>query len=210
MGTAVAALMEFLINPTLGSLSDAYGRRPFMMMAPWASLVLKSWVLISPSVFSLTTEKIVCDGLRTMAGTTMTGAALSDLVEGPQLAVYTAKLFSAMGLTILAGPAVASFFTARQTYVIAIIAALAQLGIETKYLKETLPESKRIAFKGFVNPLGMLKLFTANKELTLLTITVMLQNLVDLKIMADSGVIFQLETLGWARSFVQRYTSVIG
>ena len=44
-------------------------------------------------------------------GTTMTSAALSDLVEGPQLAVYTAKLWSAMGAAILAAPIVASFFT---------------------------------------------------------------------------------------------------
>ena len=34
-GTSIAALMEFILNPTIGSLSDTYGRRPFMMMAPW-------------------------------------------------------------------------------------------------------------------------------------------------------------------------------
>ena len=119
-----------------------------MMMAPWAAFILKSWVLVNPSLVSLTVEKVVCDGLRTMAGTTMTSAALSDLVEGPQLAVYTAKLWSAMGAAILAAPIIASFFTARQTYQLAILAALAQLGIETMYLKETLPEEKRRPFTG--------------------------------------------------------------
>jgi hypothetical protein len=119
-----------------------------MMMAPWAAFILKSWVLINPTLTSLTVEKIVCDGLRTMAGTTMTSAALSDLVEGPQLAVYTAKLWAAMGLSILAAPILASFFSARQTYMLAIAAALGQLGVETVYLRETLPESKRRPFEG--------------------------------------------------------------
>ena len=84
-GTSGAALLEVLLNPTVGALSDTYGRRPFMMMAPWANMVMKAWVVMSPSVFSLTAEKIICDGLRTMTGTTMTGAALSDKVDGSQV-----------------------------------------------------------------------------------------------------------------------------
>ena len=44
-----------------------------------------SQVLMSPSVLSLTVERIVCDGFRTLCGSTMGGAALTDVVPGKQL-----------------------------------------------------------------------------------------------------------------------------
>ena len=65
--TGVTALIEFCLNPTLGKLSDAYGRKTFMVIAPYAALVLKTIVLMFPSVSTLTLERIVCDGLRTFA-----------------------------------------------------------------------------------------------------------------------------------------------
>ena len=41
---------------------------------------MKTLVLLKPSLVTLTLEKVVCDGLRTMSGTTMCGAALNDLI----------------------------------------------------------------------------------------------------------------------------------
>ena len=43
--TGVTALAEFVLNPTIGRLSDTYGRKPFMMLSPYAAIVLKAWVL---------------------------------------------------------------------------------------------------------------------------------------------------------------------
>ena len=63
--------LEFLFNPTIGRLSDKIGRRPFMLLSPVACVLLKTWVYFSPSVTSLSFEKIVCDGLRTLSGSTM-------------------------------------------------------------------------------------------------------------------------------------------
>ena len=64
-------LLEFLFNPTIGRLSDKIGRRPFMLCSPVACVLLKTWVYFSPSVTSLSFEKIICDGLRTLSGSTM-------------------------------------------------------------------------------------------------------------------------------------------
>ena len=47
-----------------------------MMLSPYAALVLKSWVLLRPSVVSLTVERIICDLLRTLSGTTSTVRAV--------------------------------------------------------------------------------------------------------------------------------------
>lgn len=56
---------EFLLNPTMGRLSDYYGRKPFMLMSPVACVVLKTWCALNPSVLALSLEKVICDGLRT-------------------------------------------------------------------------------------------------------------------------------------------------
>jgi DHA1 family tetracycline resistance protein-like MFS transporter len=208
--TGGTALLEFLLNPTLGALSDKYGRRPFMVMAPWASLVLKSWVFMNPTILSLSVEKIVCDGLRTCCGTTMTGTALSDLVSGPELAIYGAKMWSAMGAAIVSAPLIASRLTAKQTYGAAICMAGVQLFAESKYLEETLPEAQKKEFNGFVNPMSLVKLFTTSKPLKFVSLTVMLQFLVDVKIMSDPNTIFQLQTLKWTRPQSQTFTAVIG
>ena len=82
--TGTTAVSEFLLNPSVGSLSDAYGRKPLMLMAPYFALVLKAWVLINPTLVSITAEKMICDGLRTITGTTMGGAAVSDLCSDPR------------------------------------------------------------------------------------------------------------------------------
>ena len=39
--TGVTALTEFTLNPTIGRLSDHYGRRPIMMLSPCVSAVFR-------------------------------------------------------------------------------------------------------------------------------------------------------------------------
>jgi MFS family permease len=42
--TTVTAAIEFLVNPTIGQLSDRFGRKNFLLLAPYANIVLKTWV----------------------------------------------------------------------------------------------------------------------------------------------------------------------
>ena len=51
---ASIGLLEFLFNPTIGRLSDAFGRKPFMLAAPVASAILKTLTVLNPSLFTLT------------------------------------------------------------------------------------------------------------------------------------------------------------
>lgn len=48
MWTGSTAFCEFFLNPTIGTLSDTYGRKPFMVLAPYAAIVLKAWVSPNP------------------------------------------------------------------------------------------------------------------------------------------------------------------
>jgi MFS family permease len=88
----------------VGRLSDRFGRRKFLLLAPYAAIVLKSWVAFAPSLTSLTIERIVCDGLRTLAGSTMGQASLMDLLPGDQLAKGMATLYASMGMGIIISP----------------------------------------------------------------------------------------------------------
>jgi MFS family permease len=36
-----AGFFEFLLNPTVGKLSDTFGRKPFMLLSPFFNLILK-------------------------------------------------------------------------------------------------------------------------------------------------------------------------
>merc|ERR1719456_2217961 len=48
MMSGFAAVIELVVNPVLGKLSDQYGRKPFMMIAPIINAVLHSGVAIWP------------------------------------------------------------------------------------------------------------------------------------------------------------------
>ena len=133
--TGVTAALEFLLNPTFGKLSDTYGRKPFMMLSPYAAIILKAWVLFSPSITSLTVERIVCDGLRTLSGTTMGSAAVTDLVPADQLGKAFSALWSSMGIAIILSPLVASRLSARGSYFASIGLAGIQLVSDQFFLQ---------------------------------------------------------------------------
>jgi len=209
--TGITACVEFLLNPTIGKLSDAYGRKPFMMLSPYAAIVLKTWVLLKPSVLSLTIERVVCDGLRTLSGTTMANAAVTDLVAPDQLRAAFSTMYTYLGAAIIVGPLVASRMSARGTYVGAIILASIQLYTDQVWLEETLDPRQRRKYLGFVNPFEMFRLFTTGSAATTLSTLVMtFQNLLDVKIMADPLLTIQLNTLKWSRAATQQFTSILG
>ena len=124
-------------QPTIGRLADTFGRKPFMIMAPYAAIVLKILVLLKPSVLMLTVERIVCDLLRVISGTTMGQVAINDLVprEGLSVAYAQQQAYTAIG--ILGAPLIGSLMSAEGTYYAAIALAAVQLASDQFMLKET-------------------------------------------------------------------------
>ena len=84
--SAGVGLLEFLLNATVGSLSDAFGRRLFLFASPVVNLVLKAAVFTTQSPFMLAAERVVNGAITTIAGSTMCSTMLSDLYTGPDLA----------------------------------------------------------------------------------------------------------------------------
>ena len=194
-------------QPTIGRLADTFGRKPFMIMAPYAAIVLKILVLLKPSVMMLTVERIVCDLLRVISGTTMGQVAINDIVPRDSLSVAYAQQQAYTAIGILGAPLIGSLMSARGTYYAAIALAAVQLASDQFMLKETLPKDQRKPFAGIANPFDLIRLFTTEKTLTQASTVMSLQFLMDNKILADPEQVYKLDTLGWSREFMQvRYS----
>eukprot|EP00940_MAST-03C_sp_MAST-3C-sp2_P001318 g1318.t1 len=209
--TSTTAAIEFLVNPTIGRLSDTIGRKPFLMLSPYAALVLKTWVLLKPSILSLTVERIVCDGLRTLCGSTMGQTAITDLVAADEVAKEFSSLYAYMGAAIVASPLIAAQMSSRGTYVAAIALAAVQLVTDQFFLKETLrPEDRSAAFEGVASPFDIVRLFTSGPALASISAVMALQYMVDPKIMVDPWFTLQVGSLKWTRRQSQLFTAFIG
>ena len=101
---AIIGLSEWLINPTLGKLSDSVGRKPFAMLAPFVNVFVKMHVALRPSVWALGLEQVVGDGLRVVSGATIVNASLSDLISGSELALVNSRMMAVAGVGVMLGP----------------------------------------------------------------------------------------------------------
>ena len=86
--SALAGLVEFFLNPVLGRLSDAIGRKPFLIASPLVNLVTKLAVFWSDgkSLLLVALDRIVGGAMTTVGGTTACSAAIRDVVQGDELA----------------------------------------------------------------------------------------------------------------------------
>ncbi len=203
--TTVTAAIEFLINPTIGQLSDRFGRKKFLLLAPYANIVLKSWVVLQPSILSLTVERIICDGLRTLAGSTLGMAMATDIVDRSELAQTGANLSVCLGIGLICSPIISSFLSPIGTFKASVAMALVQLMTDTFLMKESLRPEDRKSSWSVQQPFAFAKLFTKSTQLTKLATVSMLHNMVDIKVTADPLLIFQQDTLGWSRIAIQRF-----
>lgn len=179
---ACAGLTEFLLNPTIGKLSDAYGRRGFLLIGCSWCFVGNALVALFPKNIPLVAiNRFLCWGLLTVSGSVTGSAAHSDICSGTDLAVNLGNYFSAFGVGVIVGPAIGGYVLAKTGSVEAVYAtrsaiALFELIHDYFRLKETLPVEKRASKDGitYQNPFGFIKLFSGPKTLVRLIIATFL------------------------------------
>jgi MFS family permease len=101
--TALAAGGEFLLGPTFGALSDAYGRKWLMLLSPAANVLLRTVLIARPTTPALRLEATVTSALL-CAGTISTSASIADLAQGRAQAMASAKIGICAGLAFIVGP----------------------------------------------------------------------------------------------------------
>ena len=102
---AISGLVEFVVGPSFGKLTDALGRRKFFFVYPVYGLIFWPAMALFPKNYLIvTTGRILGWTLATLCGgTVLVSISLADLCSGVQLGKALADFWSAIGLGILAG-----------------------------------------------------------------------------------------------------------
>eukprot|EP00747_Dinoflagellata_sp_TGD_P185100 gnl/TRDRNA2_/TRDRNA2_41407_c0_seq1.p1 gnl/TRDRNA2_/TRDRNA2_41407_c0~~gnl/TRDRNA2_/TRDRNA2_41407_c0_seq1.p1 ORF type:complete len:426 (+),score=56.58 gnl/TRDRNA2_/TRDRNA2_41407_c0_seq1:133-1410(+) len=214
-GAAVVALSDFLLSPSVGALSDRVGRRPLMLLAPAATLPLKAAATIWPSASMLLVERVACDALRTLGGTTMAYACLSDLYQGEAYTHALARLNGITGVAIVVAPLLASRIKARHAFAAATVLSALHLIVAAALLEETsCVSSSEDADQKDESPIirpvwRFLRLFFAGARLRWRACIFTLHCVMEGKVVQDQVSLLQLGD-GWETEPRSRWTSGLG
>ena len=156
-------LTQFLFGPAIGNLSDAYGRRPILLLSVFGLAVDYTLMALAPSLLWLFIGRLVAGVCG--ASYTTANAYLADISKPEDRAKVFGMMGAAFGLGFIIGPAIGGLlgeFGPRVPFVVA--AGLSILNFIYGYfaLPETLPPDKRRPFSlARSNPAGTLKVFAS-------------------------------------------------
>lgn len=136
--------MQFLFAPTLGELSDKYGRRPLLL----ASLFMLSFDYLihayAPSMFWLFVGRILA-GI-TGASHSVASAYIADISTTENKAKHFGMLGAAFGLGFIIGPAIGGIFgeiDVRLPFLVAAGLTFANFLLGLFFVPESLPSERR-------------------------------------------------------------------
>jgi MFS transporter, DHA1 family, tetracycline resistance protein len=167
--SALSAAVEFVLNPMFGGLSDWLGRRPFLLLSPAATVLLRGLVAWRPTRLGVMLGHVMCAALggRYGGNAFMNAGAypmVNDLYSTPHdRADYFARLTSVAGLGAMLGPVIGAGLARRGErlpFMVAAVMGTVNLVLLSTTLRESLPPSrvKPFHFTGS-NPLSFLALF---------------------------------------------------
>ncbi len=155
--------MQFLFGPAMGSLSDAFGRRPLLLLAVFGLAIDYLLTAFAPNLYWLFLGRILA-GL-CGASYAIANAYLADITAPEDRARAFGMMGAAFGLGFIIGPAIGGLlgeFGPRVPFFVA--AGVSSLNFVFGYfvLPETLTPDKRRPFEwSRANPIGALKVFAS-------------------------------------------------
>jgi DHA1 family tetracycline resistance protein-like MFS transporter len=165
------ALMQFLFQPVLGSLSDRFGRRPIVLASNLGLGLDYVFMALAPSLPILFIGRLISGA--TAASFSTAGAYIADITPAEQRAARFGMLGAAFGFGFILGPAIGGWLGdlgLRLPFWAAAALSLANALYGFFILPESLPAERRtpkIAWRA-ANVFGALKLLSSQRELTLL------------------------------------------
>lgn len=157
--TTVFAVMQFVFGPTLGGLSDRYGRRPVLLVS-LAVMTLDYVVMaLAGSIWLLLAARVV--GGITAANHATAAACVADISAPDKKAANFGLIGAAFGVGFILGPVVGGLlaeFGTRAPFWAAAALAAANLAFGWFVLPETLkPDARRRFEWKRANPFGALR-----------------------------------------------------
>ena len=153
--------MQFLFGPAIGNLSDAYGRRPVLLLSVFGMAADHLLTALAPTLFWLFIARII-SGLCGASYSTA-NAYLADITAAENRAKAFGMMGAAFGLGFVIGPAIGGLlgeFGPRVPFFAAAGLAGLNFLFGLLVLPETLPPESRRPFSfARANPIGTLKVF---------------------------------------------------
>ncbi len=157
--------MQFLFGPAMGSLSDAMGRRPLLLLAVFGLAVDYLLTAFAPNLYWLFAGRLIA-GL-CGASYTIANAYIADITAPEDRAKAFGMMGAAFGVGFIIGPAIGGLlgeFGPRVPFFVAAAVSTANFAFGYFVLPETLIPEKRRRFEwSRANPIGALKVFASYK-----------------------------------------------
>jgi MFS transporter, DHA1 family, tetracycline resistance protein len=159
------SLAQFAFGPTMGNLSDAFGRRPLLLLAVFGLLIDYLIMSFAPNLFWLFVGRAFAGFCG--ASYVIANAYIADVTPPEDRGKAFGMMGAAFGLGFVVGPALGGIlgeFGARVPFYVA--AGVSALNLVYGYfvLPETLPLEKRRPFElSRANPFGTFKVFQSYK-----------------------------------------------
>lgn len=168
--------MQFLFGPAIGNLSDAYGRRPVLLLSVFGMAADHLLTALAPTLAWLFVARIV-SGLCGASYSTA-NAYLADITAAENRAKAFGMMGAAFGLGFVIGPAIGGLlgeFGPRVPFFVAAAIAGLNFLFGLLVLPETLPPGKRRPFSlARSNPVGTFKVFSSYRGVVRLAIVMFL------------------------------------
>ena len=152
------AVMQFFMGPTLGNLSDRFGRRPILLISLIAMGFDYILLTLAGTIWWLFAGRVIAG----IAGATFSTASayIADISAPEKRAANFGLIGAAFGTGFIIGPAIGGFLGEigpRVPFMAAAVVAFGNATLGYFILPETLAQSKRRAFDWTrANPLGAL------------------------------------------------------
>jgi DHA1 family tetracycline resistance protein-like MFS transporter len=205
------ALMQFFASPILGAVSDAFGRRPIILLSIFGLGLDYIFMAVAPTLGWLFVGRVI-SGI-TAASFATAAAYIADVTPPDQRAKSFGMIGAAFGLGFVLGPALGGMLgrvSPRLPFWVSAALCLTNALYGLFVLPESLPPARRSKFSwARANPLGSLRLLRSHPELFALASVTFLYYVAH-EVLPSTFVLYTNYRYGWDSGTVGLTLALVG
>jgi DHA1 family tetracycline resistance protein-like MFS transporter len=208
---AAYALMQFLLAPALGALSDRFGRRPVILLSLFGMGINYLVLAIAPSLAWLAIGRVIAGAMGASYSTA--NAYLADITPPEKRVQSFGLIGAAFGFGFITGPAIGGVLgdiDLRLPFLVASGLSFANLAFGSLILPESLaPENRRAFSLARANPVGALADIGRYKSVLGLVLVFVLATFAN-RVAESTWVLFATYRFHWSAAAVGLSLAMVG